>query len=313
MGSVNLRAYESCTLCPRKCGANRLAGELGVCGASSRVSVARAALHLWEEPPISGITGSGTVFFAHCPLHCVYCQNREISVRSIDSDANPWIDRAISSGELSDIFFDLQANGANNINLVTATHYLPEVVEAIERARSEGLEIPFLLNTSGYESMETLRALDGLIDIYLTDFKYADPALAQRYSRAADYPQVVKEALAEMVRQTGAPKYRDGGEDGELLVSGTVVRHLVLPGCFEDSLAIIDYLGAEYGSQIALSLMSQYMPLADSGEFPEIARRIDPHGYAALVARAEAMDFEECFIQDPSAAIEDYIPAFEGL
>ncbi|MCR5846332.1 MAG: radical SAM protein [bacterium] len=313
MGSVDLRAYESCTLCPRKCGANRAAGELGVCGASSRVSVARAALHLWEEPPISGVTGSGTVFFAHCPLHCVYCQNSEISVRSIDAADNPWIERAVSVEELSDIFFDLQDQGANNINLVTATHYLPEVAGAIERARSGGLAIPFLLNTSGYESIEALRALDGLIDIYLTDFKYADSALAQRYSRAADYPQVAKEALAEMVRQTGAPKYRADGGEGELLVSGTVVRHLALPGCFEDSLAIIEYLGAEYGAQIALSLMSQFMPLADPDGFPEIARRIDPHEYDALVERAETLDFEECFIQDPSAAIEEYIPAFEGL
>ena len=223
--------YRSCMLCPRHCHAARLAGAQGLCGADGRLMVARAALHQWEEPPISGTGGSGTVFFSNCALRCVYCQNREIAEGQAGKDIAP--------ARLVEIFGELQDKGAHNINLVTGTQYAPDIVKAVRAARAQGLTIPIVWNTSGYEDAVCLDMLDGIVDIYLTDFKYFDGEVARAYSsRAFEYPAVAKKALAQMVAQTGPTTLDDEG----LMTKGTIVRHLMLPGHLEDSKAIVRYL-----------------------------------------------------------------------
>ena len=303
--------YRDCTLCPRECHADRTRGQLGYCGASDQVRIARAALHYWEEPPISGDNGSGTVFFAHCPLQCAYCQNEQISRRDIDPVANPWVRRSFDAGELADIFLALEARGANNINLVTAVHYTPTVIAALRIARDRGLAVPIVYNTGGYEKVGTLRLYRGLVDVYLADYKHIEPAFANRYSRAPDYPQVVERALAEMVGQTGSPWYEELPTGEEVMVCGTIVRHLMLPGGIDESERIVQYLGSEYGDRVAVSLMSQYVPMP-SAVLPELCRRLDPVEYGNLVDHAMNYDFDECFIQEPGAADACFIPPFDG-
>ncbi len=295
-----LLSYEKCRLCPRKCGVNRAQGEKGVCGAGDQITAARAALHMWEEPCISGEEGSGTVFFSGCSLGCVYCQNGSIS--------HGGAGKVIDPGRLSEIFLELQEKGANNINLVTATHFLPSVYEALVRAKEEGLVIPVLYNSGGYEDPEVLKAMEGLIDIYLPDFKYMDPALALRYSRCADYPEWAKVSLAEMVRQTGTPSFDERGR----MRRGVIVRHLLLPGCGKDSKKIIRYLHETYGDRIYLSLMRQYTPMAGIGEkYPELAREIDEKEYDRVVSFALRLGVENGFIQEGGTARESFIPAFD--
>ena len=303
--------YRDCTLCPRECHADRTRGQLGYCGASDQVRIARAALHYWEEPPISGDNGSGTVFFAHCPLQCAYCQNEQISRRAIDPSGNPWVRRSYSASDLADIFLALEAQGANNINLVTAVHYTPTIVAALRIARGRGLAVPIVYNTGGYEKVETLRLYRDLVDVYLADFKHIEPALANRYSHAPDYPQIVERALAEMVGQTGSPWYEELPTGEEVMVCGTIVRHLMLPGGIDESERIVEYLGCEYGDRVAVSLMSQYIPMP-SAVLPELGRRLDPVEYGNLVDHAMNFDFDECFIQDMGAADACYIPPFDG-
>ena len=224
---------EKCTLCPRNCFVNRKLGEKGICGQSSTLKVARAALHFWEEPCISGEKGSGAVFFSGCALHCVFCQNQEI--------ANGSVGKEISKERLSEIFLELQEKGANNINLVTPGHFVPQIVPAIERARNQGLNLPIVYNTSSYENVDTIRKLEGIVDIYLPDFKYMSSSLSEKYSHAPDYSEVAKKVVAEMVRQTGAASFYEK-EGQELMQRGVIVRHLILPGCMEDSKNIIRYL-----------------------------------------------------------------------
>ena len=304
--------YEDCTLCPRCCHANRRAGQLGLCGASDKVRVARAALHFWEEPPISGETGSGTVFFAHCQLQCVYCQNRQISRSAIDAAANPWATVEVTASHLAQIFIDLQGKGANNINLVTAAQYLPTVVDAVCQAREGGLTIPIVYNTGGYETVKTIRRLSGIVDIYLTDLKHWSKEPAAKYSHASNYPEVAIKALEAMVSQTGAPVYYESGTGEMLLASGVVVRHLLLPGQLDEAEDVVRYLGTEYGDRIIMSLMSQYVPLVDEKAFPELARHVDQVDYDNLVDFSRSFDFDECFIQESTSASEDFIPSFAG-
>lgn len=289
--------YEACDLCPRACGVDRTRGERGVCRMTSRLVLARAALHHWEEPCISGTAGSGTVFFSGCPLGCVYCQNHEIA------DGSHGL--AVDDGRLEEIFFELRDVGAHNINLVTPTHFAPTVAKAIRRARDAGFALPFVCNTSGYESTETLRALDGLIDIYLTDLRYARPATAAAYSHAPDYPAVARAALAEMVRQTGAATFDERG----LMTRGTIVRILLLPGHLPDAKLSLLHLAKHYRDTVWVSLMQQYTPPPDMPA--PLDRRVTREAYDALVRYAETLGFEHAYTQEREAASESFIPPFD--
>ena len=297
---------EKCTLCPRNCFVNRKLGEKGICGQSSTLKVARAALHFWEEPCISGEKGSGAVFFSGCALHCVFCQNQEI--------ANGSVGKEISKERLSEIFLELQEKGANNINLVTPGHFVPQIVPAIERARNQGLNLPIVYNTSGYENVDSIRKLEGIVDIYLPDFKYMSSSLSKKYSHAPDYSEVAKKVVAEMVRQTGAASFYEK-EGQELMQRGVIVRHLILPGCMEDSKNIIRYLHDAYGDTIYLSIMNQFTPLKNVEKYPELNRKLTEDEYDEVVDFAIDLGVENGFIQEGETAEESFIPDFncEGV
>ena len=293
--------YNKCTLCPRMCKAKRTKGKTGVCGETDVLRASRAALHMWEEPCISGEEGSGTVFFTGCNLRCVFCQNFKI--------ARSMVGKEITPERLAEIFLELQEKKANNINLVTPTHFVPHIVYALQMAKEKGLHIPVVYNTSGYEKVETLRMLEGLVDIYLPDFKYLDSGNAGLYSNAPDYPAVALEALKEMVRQVGEPAFDERG----MMTKGVIVRHLVLPGALEDSKHIINYLYRAYGDKIYMSIMSQYTPLdtLDKEKYPRLAKKLQPKAYEMLVDFAIDLGVEQAFIQDGDVAEESFIPSFE--
>lgn len=294
--------YQKCDLCPRKCQVNR-EKQTGVCHVGAQVLVARAALHMWEEPCISGESGSGAVFFSGCNLGCVFCQNREISRGQVGKE--------ITGERLVEIFFELKEQGANNINLVTPDHYLPTVCAAIRQAKEKDLGLAFIWNCSGYEQVESLRRLEGLVDVYLPDFKYFEPETAARYSKAADYPQVAKAAIAEMVRQVGPCKFDENG----MIQSGVIVRHLLLPGKVTEAKEIVSYLHETYGDDIYLSLMNQYTPGADAQErfslFPELMRKVTAREYNRLVDYALEIGVTNAFVQEGRTASESFIPAFD--
>jgi putative pyruvate formate lyase activating enzyme len=280
----------------------------GVCGETERLRIARAALHFWEEPCISGEQGSGAVFFSGCQLRCVYCQNQPI--------AHGDVGREISTERLCDIFFELEAKGANNINLVTPDHFIPQIAKSIEMAKRAGISLPFVYNTSSYVHPAALRMLDGLVDIYLPDFKYLDEKHAGDYSGAADYPAVAKAALQEMYRQVGQVRFHRVEQEPEpMLERGMVVRHLLLPHALADAKQIVSYLYQTYGDAICLSLMSQYTPGAAVANHPILHRRIRRRDYDALVDYAIELGITNAFIQEGSAASESFIPEFnyEGV
>lgn len=291
-----------CRLCPRNCGVDRTQGLKGYCGMSGEIRLARAALHMWEEPCISGVNGSGAVFFSGCPLRCVYCQNHSIALGNIG--------KTVTLDRLVDIFFELKEKGAHNINLVTPTHYVPQIAEALLRARNKGLELPVVYNTSSYENVETLKLLDGLIDIYLPDFKYYSPELAARYSHAPDYPLVATAAIHEMLRQTGKPVF---GEN--MLRRGVIVRHLVLPGHTKDSMAVVSHLLQEYGNDVYVSIMNQYTPMESLEGYPELKRRVTDREYNKVIDFALDAGLENGFVQEGDTAKESFIPDFsyEGV
>lgn len=291
-----------CDLCPRKCLVDRKKGEKGICGQTENLKVARAALHFWEEPCISGDAGSGAVFFSGCPLHCVFCQNENI--------ANGTVGKEISLERLVDIFLELQEKRANNINLVTPGHFVPQIVKALDQARKEGLTLPVVYNTSSYETVDTIKMLEGYVDIYLPDFKYMSPVLSKKYSHAPDYAEVAKAAIAEMVRQTGKAVFVNGDEDN-LILRGTIVRHLTLPGCMEDSMQILKYLHETYGDTIYISIMNQFTPLSNLEKYPELNRKITDEEYETLVDYAIDIGIENGFIQEGDTAEESFIPAFD--
>lgn len=310
---------KKCTLCPRNCMTDRANGETGVCGQTKQLKVARAALHYWEEPCISGKGGSGAVFFPGCALHCVFCQNHNI--------ANGTAGKPISQERLCEIFLELQEKGANNINLVTPGHFVPQIIPALKRAKRQGLMLPVVYNTSSYESVDTIRRLDGLVDVYLPDFKYMSAELSAKYSHAADYSKAAKAAVAEMVRQTGAavvaPDEHAGSladdttdfdpvEAGWLMKRGTIVRHLLLPGCTEDSKAVIRYLYETYGNTVYISIMNQFTPLAGLERYPELNRRVTDEEYEEVVDYALGLGVECGFIQEGDTAEESFIPEFDG-
>ena len=298
--------YRKCRLCPRKCSVDRTAGKVGVCGMTSDLYAARAALHMWEEPCISGTSGSGTVFFTGCSLRCIFCQNHSISS---EKEGFP-----VSSKRLSDIFLRLESEGANNINLVTAAHYIPHVIPALERAKAHGLKIPIVYNSSGYESVETLELLDGLIDVYLPDMKYVSSELSERYSGAPDYFECASGAIHEMFRQTGEPVFagkNDVCEEG-IMKKGVIVRHLILPTCTDDSREVIAYLHSHFGDKIYISIMNQYTPVAGLMLPSELTHGITESEYDKVVGFADRIGVVNGYVQEGGTVAESFIPAFNG-
>ena len=291
---------EACRLCPRECDVNRLEGKKGFCGVDAKVKVARAALHMWEEPCISGKEGSGAVFFSGCSLGCGFCQNRQISRGQSG--------KQIMIEHLVEIFLNLQEQKANNINLVTAGQFLPQVAEALKRAKAQGLHIPVVYNSSGYEKAEILKILDGLVDIYLPDFKYMDSELAEKYSHAKDYPQVAKLALEEMVQQVGIPEFDSRG----MMKRGVIVRHLLLPGHVKNSKNVLKYLYETYEDKIYISMMSQYTPMPTMKDDPQLSRKVTDREYQRLIDYAISLGLNNGFIQEGETAKDSFIPEFDG-
>ncbi len=285
-----------CTLCPRKCGADRNSSA-GFCGCGTNIKTAKAQLHFWEEPCISGENGSGAVFFSGCTLRCVFCQNYEISTGSRG--------REISLERLSEIFLELQSRGAHNINLVNPTHYVPQIINALDRAKPE-LKIPVVYNCGGYERTETLKMLEGYIDIYLPDFKYISSEISQKYSAAADYARYAEEAVKEMHRQQPELVW-----NGSILEKGLIIRHLVLPGCRHDSIAVTDKIHEILpdGSYL-FSLMSQYTPIENCRNYPEINRRVTTFEYKSVLKRVQKLGING-FSQERTSAESSYTPDFD--
>lgn len=298
------RRLEACDLCPRECGDNRLGGEQGFCALSGdRVPVASYCVHRGEEPAISGSGGSGTIFFSHCNLGCVFCQNHQISDNTLPVDES-----LFTVDDLAAVMMVLQAMGCHNINFVTPTHVLPYIIAALEIALAQGLNIPLVYNCGGYEKAEMIQLLDGVMDIYLPDFKYMDAALAARYSKAEDYPPRASAAVREMYRQTGSALATVAGSGAAR--RGLIIRHLVLPGCVENSLAVLDYIASELSPAVHLSLMSQYHPPSGPGTCPPpLHRTLQEKEYAAVRDRAEFLGMENGWFQEMSS-YRHYRPDF---
>ncbi len=289
---------KSCRLCPRECGIDRTKAT-GFCGATDKIKAARAALHFWEEPCISGTQGSGTIFFSGCNLACCYCQNIDISLKGFGKE--------ITAHRLAEIFLELQDMGAHNINLVTPTPYLPQIISAIAKVQGS-IKIPFAANMGGYEKPETIKALAGYINIFLTDIKYKDPDISSLYSKAPDYFDFAISSLEEMLKICGPPKLDENG----IMQSGVIVRHLVLPGCRQDSIDILQHLADTFGTdKFILSLMSQYTPNSNLECFPEINRPITTFEYNSVVNKALELGFQNAYTQEKSSAKKEYTPPFD--
>lgn len=294
--------YNACTLCPRKCHINRNL-ITGICNNTSSIKVARSALHYFEEPSISGSNGSGTIFFSGCNLKCCYCQNKEISTNNFGIN--------ISIKRLSELMLDLQSKKANNINLVTPTHFVPSIIEAIKLARENGLSIPIVYNTSGYESVDTIKLLDGYVDIYLTDFKYFDDKLGEDLSKVKNYFEVASTALDEMYKQVSKNKFSNNG----LITKGIIVRCLVLPTKGNDTKKIINYLYQKYQDNIYLSIMNQYTPVTTNTSFPFLNSKVSEEEYDDIINYALDLGVKNAYIQEGDTSDESFIPPFdlEGL
>ena len=293
------RLLQDCTLCPRQCHVNRISGKKGYCGMDTRIRAARAALHMWEEPCISGKKGSGAVFFSGCGLRCCFCQNRDIAIGNRG--------KAVSVERLADIFLELEQKGAANLNMVTGVHYVPQIIQALELAWKKGCKLPVVYNSSGYEKVETLKLLEGYVDVYLPDMKYMDAKLAADFSHAPDYPEVVENAIREMVRQTGACIF---GEDGYIR-KGTIVRHLILPGHTKNSIAVLQYLHETYGDKIMISMMNQFTPVWKQEKFLELNRKVTKREYEKVLNVALELGIENGYFQEGKTAKESFIPAFD--
>lgn len=286
-----------CNLCPRMCNVDRENGKLGYCGAPNDMVIARYSLHMWEEPVISGECGSGTIFFSYCNMRCCYCQNYEISEFHKG--------RVVSVEEFSDICLELQESGANNINLVTPTHFVDKIIKGLKLARRKGLVIPVVYNSSGYENVETINALEGLVDIYLPDLKYYDDSYAFKYSKVRDYFEYASSAILEMVRQVGSVEIDDNG----MMKKGVVVRHLLLPGMLEDSKRIIKYLYDTFGDKIIISIMNQYTPVREL-EYDELNEKVNNYEYDELINYAYDLGVRNAFIQEGETQKASFIPDF---
>ena len=290
-------SYSSCTLCGRECKVNREAGQMGFCRAGTKMHIGRAAPHFWEEPCLSGSRGSGTIFFSSCGLSCVYCQNQRLSRKESGKE--------MRVEELVEIFYRLEEEGCHNINFVTAEHYSKSVREAMQLAREKGFGLPFVWNSSGYQRARVLKEFEGLIDIYLMDFKYWEGKFSERYSKAKNYPEVAKEALEEAVRQCPELIFQEG-----MLKKGVILRHLLLPEQVYQGKKILNYSFSRYGNHILYSLLSQYTPFGDLDSFPEINRKVFGKEYQKLVDYALSLGIENAFIQEGESAKESFIPDF---
>lgn len=290
---------KNCTLCPRACHVNRVEGIRGYCGMDSKIYAARAALHMWEEPCISGEKGSGAVFFAGCGLRCIFCQNREIAIGKQGKE--------ISVERLGEIFLELEAKGAANINLVTGVHYVPQIIEALDLAKKQGMSLPVVYNSSGYENVETLKYLEGYVDVYLPDFKYMESELAEQFSHAGDYPEKAKLAIQEMVRQTGNCSFDESG----YIKKGTIVRHLILPGHTVNSKKVLKYLYDAYGDLIFISIMNQYTPVYRQKKYTELNRKVTEREYEKILNYAIELGLKNGFWQTGDTAKESFIPKFD--
>lgn len=289
--------FNKCNLCPRECSVNRNNKELGYCRALNKLKIGGYHLHMWEEPIISGKNGSGTIFFSYCNLRCIYCQNYDISI--YDNGKEITIDR------FANICLELQDMGAENINLVTPSHYIPLIREGLMMAKDKGLNIPIVYNTSGYEKVDSLRLLDGLIDIYLPDFKYYDDNLG-KYSNVNNYFEIADKAIQEMYRQVGSPIIKKG-----IMRRGIIVRHLVLPHHSDDSKKVVKYLHDKYGENIYLSIMNQYTPVRRC-KYLELNDRVSEKEYDNVIDYAYDIGIRKCFVQDSESQSESFIPVFKG-
>lgn len=301
-----LSEYSACRLCTFECGVDRVNGKLGRCRSSAEMRIARIAPHYWEEPCLSGqgiedeIKGSGTVFFTGCALRCVYCQNQKISRPSGE------IGQIYAPERLADEFLRLQDMGVHNINLVTASHFIPSVIKAIDIAKTRGLSLPIVFNCGGYESVSSLKMLDGYVDIYLPDFKYYSYKNAENYSFAPNYREICLEAIKEMQRQTGRPIFSKNG----FMLKGTIIRHLILPGNDLDSRKVISLIHEKFGGDgVGLSLMSQYTPVCET-PYPELSETLPSSAYLRVVKHAQKLGFELLYTQDGGSASESFIPEF---
>ncbi|MBU3204642.1 radical SAM protein [Clostridium algidicarnis] len=296
-----LSMLNECKLCPRECSVNRLNGELGFCKSSDKVIISRAALHLFEEPCISGTKGSGTVFFSNCNLNCVFCQNYCISQEGLGME--------VSIERLSNIFLELQKKGASNINLVTPTHYVPQIIESLILAKSKGLSIPILYNSNGYDSLDTINALNGYIDVYLPDLKYFNSKYSLRYSKSKDYFEKASIAIKEMYNQVGKIKFDESG----LMQKGVIIRHLMLPGLLFDSKKIIDFIYKSFKDDVYISIMNQYTPMFKASDYEEINKPLKTSHYDALINYALDLGVTNAFIQDSGSDSKEFIPDFKSF
>ena len=287
---------DKCMLCPRNCMVNRNNGELGFCKEGNKLKVARYSLHMWEEPIISGTNGSGTIFFSGCNLNCIYCQNHEISHKHKG--------REITIEEFKDICLKLQESDANNINIVTGTHFIPLIRDGLLLAKENGLTIPVVYNTSGYEKVESLKLLEGLVDIYLPDLKYYDDSLGKKYSNCNDYFEYASTAIEEMIRQVGKPVVKNG-----LMKKGVIVRHLLLPGHLDDSKKVIEYL-SKFKDTIYVSIMNQYTPVIKL-KYDNLNNKVTEEDYNELVNYAYDLGIRKAFIQEGDTVKESFIPDFD--
>lgn len=290
----------NCNLCIRSCGINRLNEKVGFCNSTNRVKVARAELHFWEEPCISCENGSGTVFFSNCNLKCVFCQNSIIS--QVGNGKEITIER------LSEIFLELQYKGANNINLVTPTHFVPQIIKALDIAKNKGLNLPIVYNTNGYDSLETIKSLNGYIDVYLPDFKYANDKYAIKYSFAKGYSNNIMPLLKEMLSQVGTPLFEENG----IIRKGVIIRHLMLPGLLFDSKKVIDKIYNTFGDNVYISIMNQYTPLYNACNYEEINKPLNPKHYNALIDYAINLGITNGFIQETGTNSTVYVPSFKN-
>ena len=295
-----MKLLEKCNLCMRNCNVNRNKGVKGLCNSTNNIRIARAALHFWEEPCISGENGSGTVFFSNCNLKCVFCQNYEISSEGFGKEIT--IDR------LADIFIEQQEKGANNINLVTPTHFVPQIIEALKIAKNNGLDLPIVYNTNSIDTLDTIKALNGYIDVYLPDFKYFEDKYSMKYSKIKGYSKNVIDVIDEMIKQVGAPKFNKDG----IIEKGVIVRHLLLPGLLFDSKKVVDAIYNNFGDNVYISLMNQYTPMHNAKMYPEINKSINEKTYDVLIDYALSIGIKNGFIQESGTNSKEFVPDFNN-
>lgn len=294
-----MNLYKNCSICPRNCRIDRTNGQIGYCQSGHEIKAALASVHMWEEPPISGSCGSGTIFFSGCNLRCVFCQNYTISSENSG--------KTISTERLSEIMLEQQARGVHNINLVTATHFIPSIIKAVQKAKNNGLKIPIVYNTGGYEKVESIKMLEGTVDIYLPDIKYFSSELSLKYSGASDYFSYASEAVLEMYRQTGNNIYDDNG----IMKSGVIIRHMIMPSHKEDSYKVLDWIRDNIGTEACVSLLSQYTPAYNAEKYKEINRKLMSLEYTRVIEHFFDIGLKNGFMQEKSSAESKYTPIFD--